>query len=617
MATDYKYCNSLSTYSRFKTRVINIGNVPMGGYFPIRVQSMTNTNTMDTIATVEQCIRLAEAGCDYVRITAQGLKEAQNLAKIKKELKVRGFEIPLIADVHFNPEVAEEAARIVEKVRINPGNYTDKKRFENIDYSKSQYEEEIDKIRERISPLIKICKEYGTAIRIGTNHGSLSDRIISKYGDTPLGMAESAIEFIRICNDLNFENIVLSMKASNIKVMIAACRLLVHEMIKGNMDYPLHLGVTEAGSGDEGRIKSAAGIGTLLEDGIGDTIRVSLTEDPEAEIPVAKTLINRYSYRHYDGHINELLESPINPFDFYKFNTKKVVNIGLNNKPIVVISANNLLAKTEADYIFTENNLTAENANKTPFILSSINWNSLSKFNYPLFDADEYFKSDKKSNEINFVLIKKSDITIEFLEKIKDEETVVLILDSDVNQLVVEQRKMFFNIINSNCKRPIIIKRKYSCETVEEFQLFAATDIALLMTDGLGDGIWLEAEGVHSQIIEKTSFDILQASGARIYKTEYVSCPTCGRTTFNIKESVEQIKRYTSHLKGLKIAVMGCVVNGPGEMADADYGYVGSSQGKINLYKGKCLVRRNINENDALDALINLIKENGDWIEES
>ncbi|NTW31684.1 MAG: (E)-4-hydroxy-3-methylbut-2-enyl-diphosphate synthase [Bacteroidetes bacterium] len=593
----------------------------MGGYFPIRIQSMTNTNTMDTLATVEQTIRLVEAGCDYVRITAQGLKEAENLAKIKKELITRGYEIPLIADVHFNPEVAEVAARIVEKVRINPGNYTDKKRFEKNDYSDVEYAEEINKIRDRISPLIKICKEYGTAIRIGTNHGSLSDRIISRYGDTPMGMAESAVEFIRICEDLDFGNIVLSMKASNIKVMIAACRLLVHKMMKENMDYPLHIGVTEAGSGEEGRIKSAAGIGALLEDGIGDTIRVSLTEEPEAEIPVAKILVNRYSNRHYDGHEIESdtdgFESPVNPFEFYKYNTKEVLNVGKDNDPIVIITANKAEEKNEADYIFTENNSLLENLNNTPAILSSTKWNNVKQFQFPLFEAKNYFHTEKKSTEINFVTITSADIIDEFIEKINDDHTVVLVLEPENNQIVCEQRKIFFNLINSQCKRPVIIKRKYTNLTVEEFQLFTATDIALLMTDGLGDGVWLEAEKVDTKIIEKTAFDILQATGTRVYKTEYVSCPTCGRTSFNIKDTVEQVKRFTSHLTGLKIAIMGCVVNGPGEMADADYGYVGSSEGKINLYKGKCLVKRNIDEENALDALINLIKENGDWVEEN
>jgi len=586
MSTDYKYCNSLTAYSRFRTRVVRIGNVSMGGHFPIRIQSMTNTNTLDTIATVEQSIRLIEAGCEYIRIAAPGIKEAKNLAQIKKELHHRGYETPLIADIHFNPAIAEIAARIVEKIRINPGNYADKKKFGKIEYSPArlparqgysggdaEYAEEIERIRERINPLIRICKEYGTAIRIGTNHGSLSDRIVNRYGDTPHGMVESAFEFIRICEDLDFRNFVLSMKASNSKVMIAAYRLLVHRMMKENMDYPLHIGVTEAGSGEEGRIKSAAGIGVLLEDGIGDTIRVSLTEEPEAEIPVAKILINRYAGKSSPAPMSKIEESPVDPFKYHRRHTNEVLNIGKNNSPVVITKS------------------------------------------HPLFSAKDYFKSKKKSTTANFILTN-TDISIDFIEKIKDDPTVVIVLESDNLHAAVDLRRQIFCLIASHCKAPVIIKRNYSGISVEEFRLYASSDAALLITDGLCDGLWLEAEGIKSEVIEKTAYDILQATGARIYKTEYISCPTCGRTSYNILDTVERVKQFTGHLKGLKIAIMGCVVNGPGEMTDADYGYVGSSPGKINLYKGKELVRRNIDEKDALDALINLIKENGDWVEE-
>jgi (E)-4-hydroxy-3-methylbut-2-enyl-diphosphate synthase len=598
MTTDYKYCNSLTAYSRFKTRVIHIGNIPMGGYFPIRIQSMTNTDTLDTIATVEQSIRLIEAGCEYVRITAPGIKEAENLARIKKELHHRGYETPLIADIHFNPAIAEIAAGIVEKIRINPGNYTDKKKSEKIDYSDAEYAEEIEKIRERISPLINICKDHETAIRIGTNHGSLSGRIVNRYGDTPHGMVESALEFIRICEDLDFRNLVLSMKASNSKVMVAAYRLLVHKMMKENMDYPLHIGVTEAGSGDEGRIKSAAGIGVLLEDGIGDTIRVSLTEEPEAEIPVAKILINKYTGKSSIAPINKIEISLVNPFEYHRRYTNEVLNIGKDNSPVVIVSTEQTNIKSSADY--TSNAI-------------GIFQKDLS---YPLFRAKEYFKSKKKSNTANFILITGTDISIDFIEKIKDDPTAVIVLESDNLHAAVDLRRQIFFLIDSHCKTPVIIKRNYSGITVEEFRLYASSDAALLITDGLGDGLWLEAEGIESEVIEKTAYDILQATGARIYKTEYISCPTCGRTSYNILDTIERVKLFTGHLKGLKIAIMGCVVNGPGEMTDADYGYVGSSPGKINLYKGKELVRRNIDEKDALDALINLIKENGDWVEE-
>ncbi|MGD0709996.1 MAG: (E)-4-hydroxy-3-methylbut-2-enyl-diphosphate synthase [Bacteroidales bacterium] len=612
MKADYKYCNSLTAYSRFKTRVVHIGNIPMGGHNPVRIQSMTNTNTLDTIATVEQCIRLAEAGCEYVRITMPGIKEAENLEKIKKELHKRNFDIPLIADVHFNPLVAEYAAKIVEKVRINPGNYTDKKNFKKFEYTDSEYEEGIEKIRDRISPLIKICKEYGTAIRIGTNHGSLSDRIVSRYGDTPMGMVESALEFIHICEELNFGNIVLSMKASNVRVMIAAYRLLVHRMFIEEMDYPLHVGITEAGSGEEGRIKSAAGIGALLEDGIGDTIRVSLTEDPEAEIPVAEILAGRYTNRHYDGHIENIEESPINPFECHKRFSNETLNIGKDNKPVIIISSDYTIEKTASDYIFGR-----ELQVNYPSIVDAAQWNKSDENSYPLFDAQHYLSSGKKSLLANFIRIAKSDITDKLIRKIKDDATAVLVLESDNPHAAAELRSMVFSLILFHCKCPVIIKRNYCDISVEEFQLFAATDIELLFADGLADGIWLEAESVNREIIEKASFDILQATGARIYKTEYISCPTCGRTSYNVFETIERIKRFTAHLKGLKIAVMGCVVNGPGEMADADYGYVGAGIGKINLYKGKTLVKRSIDEKDALPELIALLKENGDWAEES
>lgn len=606
MTTDYKYCNSLTSYSRFRTRVVQIGNVSMGGHFPIRIQSMTNTNTLDTIATVEQSIRLIEAGCEYVRIAAPGIKEAENLVRIKKELHHRGYETPLIADIHFNPAVAEIAARIVEKVRINPGNYADKKKFEKIEYSDAEYAEEIERIREHISPLIMICKEYGTAIRIGTNHGSLSDRIVSRYGDTPTGMVESAFEFIRICEDLDFGNLVLSMKSSNIKVMVAAYRFLVHRMMKENMDYPLHIGVTEAGSGEEGRIKSAAGIGVLLEDGIGDTIRVSLTEEPEAEIPVAKILINRYAGKNSLTQVSTMQESPVNPFEYHKRYTNEVLNIGKDNSPVVIVSTEQTNIKSDADYVF----------NTIETFLKTLPNKAFKTKRYPLFGAKDYFKSKKKSAAANFILTTNTDLSLDFIEKIKDDPTVIIVLESNNLHAAMELRRQIFCLIASHCKAPVIIKRNYSGISVEEFRLYASSDVALLITDGLGDGLWLEAEGIKSEVIEMTAYDILQSTAARIYKAEYISCPTCGRTSYNILNTVERVKQFTGHLKGLKIAIMGCVVNGPGEMADADYGYVGSSPGKINLYKGKELVRRNIDEKDALDALINLIKDNGDWVEE-
>jgi len=591
--------------------VVHLGDIPLGGHHPIRIQSMTNTNTMDTTATVNQTIQLVDAGCDYVRITAQGPKEAENLAKIKKALSEKGYTVPLIADIHFNPLAAEIAARIVEKVRINPGNYVDKKKNEKIDYSDFEYQEELEHIKERISPLIKICKENNTAIRIGTNHGSLSDRIMSRYGDTPLGMVESALEFIQICEFLDFRNIVLSMKASNIKIMVEAYRLLVHRMMKNGMDYPLHVGVTEAGSGMEGRIKSAAGIGALLHDGIGDTIRVSLTENPEAEVPVAKTIANRYSISYFASN-NQMEESPINPFEYYKRFTHQIKNIGKNNPPIIISNYQKDKSSENTDFIYTPILSALDTKTAVPIIVPSNQW--IKKENlFPLFRMEEYLLTKKKSSELNFILISNSNLTNDIINKLDDERSV-LIIEADY---IYDLRKLFFKLISLHCKCPVIIKRTYTSLSEEEFMIYAATDIAFLMIDGFGDGIWLEAEQINTSLIEKTASDILQSIGARIYKTEYISCPTCGRTSYNILETIDRIKQYTGHLKGLKIAIMGCVVNGPGEMADADYGYVGSLPGKINLYKNKSLVRRNINENEALDALIQLIKDNGDWIDET
>jgi len=592
--------------------VVHIGDIPLGGHHPIRIQSMTNTNTMDTTATVNQTIRLVDAGCDYVRITAQGPKEAENLAKIKKELSEKGYTVPLIADIHFNPLAAEIAARIVEKVRINPGNYVDKKKNEKIDYSDFEYQEELEHIKERISPLIKICKENNTAIRIGTNHGSLSDRIMSRYGDTPLGMVESALEFIQICEFLDFRNIVLSMKASNIKIMVEAYRLLVHRMMKNGMDYPLHVGVTEAGSGMEGRIKSAAGIGALLHDGIGDTIRVSLTENPEAEVPVAKTIANRYSINYFASN-NQMEESPINPFEYYKRFTHQIKNIGKNNPPVIISAIQTDKSSENIDFIYTPNLSVVNTKTTAPVIIPLHQWVKKDSL-FPLFRMEEYLLTKKKSSELNFILLSNTNLTPDFISKIKEDEHIVLIIESDN---IYDLRKIFFQLIQLHCKCPVIIKRTYTDLSEEEFMIYAASDIAFLMVDGLGDGIWLEAEQINTNLIEKTASDILQSIGSKIYKTEYISCPTCGRTSYNILETIDRIKQYTGHLKGLKIAIMGCVVNGPGEMADADYGYVGSLPGKINLYKNKSLVRRNINENEALDALIQLIKDNGDWIDEA
>lgn len=636
------YCNSLTTYSRYQTRVVNIGDVPMGGDNPIRVQSMTTTDTMNTLATVEQSIRMIDAGCEYVRITAPSINEARNLENIKKELKARGYNTPLVADIHFTPNAAELAARIVEKVRVNPGNYADKKKFETIDYTDDAYEKELERIRLRFTPLVKICKEYGTAMRIGTNHGSLSDRILSRYGDTPLGMVESALEFLQICEDNNYHNIVLSMKASNTQVMVQAYRLLVQRMNEAGMNYPLHLGVTEAGEGEDGRIKSAVGIGTLLEDGLGDTVRVSLTEEPEYEIPIAKALVQRYANRTQHKSIapvTNIRQLAYNPYDYKKRDSREVLNIGGHNVPRLVadfsekqeISPASLFAvgynyavsldkwnltEQACDYIYAGNNVVHfEIPGTLGIIYNYKTWLSLKDTtrSYPLFLWDEYAKADKKSEQLNFVLAGINNV-LKYNDSF-DDKTVV-IFETDNEHGMAEQRRMFIELMEKNNTVPVIVKRNYEGLSEETFQLQASTDTGALLLDGLGDGLWIKQKGCSSaKNTNATSFGILQATRTRISKTEYISCPSCGRTLFDLQETTQKIRAKTDHLKGLKIGIMGCIVNGPGEMADADYGYVGTGVGKITLYKGREVMEKNIQSEKAVDALIELIKKHGDWIE--
>jgi len=643
-----KYCNSLTQYSRFLTREVTMGDLKMGGLNPIRVQSMTTTDTMDTMATVEQSIRMIKAGCELVRITAPSMNEAKNLELIKKELVARGYNTPICADIHFTPNAAEFAARVIEKVRVNPGNYADKKKFETIDYTDAAYEQELERIRNRFTPLVKICKEYGTAMRIGTNHGSLSDRILSRYGDTPLGMVESALEFLRICEDNDYYNIVISMKASNTQVMVQAYRLLVAKMIESDRNYPLHLGVTEAGDGEDGRIKSAVGIGTLLEDGLGDTIRVSLTEEPEFEIPVAKALAERYSQRKEHSKIKEIapiaigVELPYDPFEFNRNKTQERINIGNHNVPRVIadysmkpeVTAASLfgvgynysvpldkwnLTDLAVDYLFLgDNKIDFEIPGTLGLIYNSQTW--LTQKNkdrsYPLFCGEEYFEAKEKSAELNFVAVDAEVLTNSFIQKIKNERTVCLILDSFNQHTMPELRRMAMDLKLNNCELPFIIKTNYANLSEEQFQLYSSTDNGGLLLDGFGDGIWIKQKDcVSTQICNSTAFGILQATRSRISKTEYISCPSCGRTLFDLQETTQKIRERTDHLKGIKIGIMGCIVNGPGEMADADYGYVGTGVGKISLYKGKEVVKKNVTSETAVDELIGLIKEHGDWVE--
>ena len=636
-----KYCNSLTSYSRFKTREVMIGGIGFGGNNPIRVQSMTTSDTMDTIATVEESIRMIEAGCELVMITAPSKRDAENLKNIKEELLKRGYNTPIVADIHFTPNAAEIAAKIVEKVRVNPGNYADKKKFEEIEYTDKTYQDELNRIREKFTPLVKICKEHGTAMRIGTNHGSLSDRILSRYGDTPKGMVESAMEFLRICRDENYHEIILSMKASNTRVMVQAYRLLVAEMIKESMNYPLHLGVTEAGEAEDGRIKSAVGIGALLEDGIGDTIRVSLTEAPEHEMPVAFNLLKNFTNRNNSQKIKDIAKNPLNPFEYSRRKTNKVKNIGGNNVPIVI---SNLKRKNKikpssffplgyqysvpldkwnindqaTDYIFLDDKKVDFEIPGTLRLIYNFKFWKKNKEGYPLLSSDEYLNNNKLSKEINFIEIYFKNLCEDLFTKITKDPTAVLIVKTDNINGLAEQRRIFIELINRNIKTPVIIRRDYNQLDAKHLQLNSSSDVGGLLIDGLGDGITINnnKEG-ESLRINSTAFGILQASRTRISKTEYISCPSCGRTLFDLQETTAKIRKVTDHLKGVKIGIMGCIVNGPGEMADADYGYVGTRPGKITLYKEKTVVKKNIDEELAVDALIDLIKEHGDWVEKN
>jgi len=653
------YCNSKKEYGRWLTREVKIGDIPMGGHNPIRIQSMTTIDTMDTIGSVEQTIRMVDAGCEYVRITAPSIKEAENLGNIKKELKYRGYQVPLVADIHFTPNAAEVAARIVEKVRVNPGNYADKKKFDQLTYSDSEYQAELDRIYKKFAPLVKICKEYGTAMRIGTNHGSLSDRIMSHYGDTPEGMVESALEFIRICEDLNYYNLVISMKSSNPQVMVQAYRLLVQKMVLENMNYPLHLGVTEAGDGEDGRIKSAVGIGTLLEDGLGDTVRVSLTEEPEKEAPVAIALVNRYQNRaasiaqHSPREIFQLnpVHNIVTPYQSRETNT--FIGGALVPRVVVDLSANHLkdpsiltdvgykydllndkyhMGEQSVDFVFLGDQLPSFNMpGNLKQLYNYSTWKDIpNPVNiHPVFELENFISSSQKDPVLNLIKIKNDDLQSEIFGQLALDQTIVFILETNHIHGMAEQRQFFINLQEIGVDCPVIIKRSYQKEDfsgplgdimnpeepLSKIQLYTATDLGALLIDGLGSGVWIDSPATPIAKLVSVSFGILQATRSRISKTEYISCPSCGRTLFDLQETTHMIRSRTNHLKGLKIGIMGCIVNGPGEMADADYGYVGAGPDKITLYRGKQVVKKNVSSSKALDELIEIIKEDGRWIE--
>ena len=628
------YCPSLTRYHRWQTREVMVGNVGVGGKNPIRTQSMTTTDTLDTIGTIEQSIRMINAGCEIVRVTAPSIKEAKNLQAIRDGLREKGYDTPLVADIHFTPNAAEIAARIVEKVRVNPGNYADRKKFEIHDYNDETYVEKLDRIRERFIPLVQICKEYGTAMRIGTNHGSLSDRIMSRYGDTPIGMVESAMEFLRIAEDENYHNIILSMKASNTQVMVQAYRLLVKTMVLEGMNYPLHLGVTEAGEGEDGRIKSSVGIGTLMEDGLGDTIRVSLTEEPEAEIPVAQLLVNRYAARKNHEPIPEINSIPYDPFFRNKRETNTILNLGGDEVPRIIgnISRKGLITYHDlipfgyiysenrdkwqisdqaVDFLFIGNNSIDFEIPGTLGIIQNHISSEDKERHFSIYSFDE--KSMIDQNKISFLNIH-SDISSSLMVELSQLKKTIFVLDTINEHGYADQRRFFVECMKKKVQNPIIVKRSYRQCSQDELLLYSATDLGGLQLDGFGDGIWIDSSHDVGYVNE-TAFGILQASRSRISKTEYISCPSCGRTLFDLQETTAIIRARTDHLKGLKIGIMGCIVNGPGEMADADYGYVGTGVGKISLYKGQDVIEKNIPSESAVDALIQLIDLHGDWIE--
>lgn len=608
-------------YSRRKANEVYIGATPMGGANPIRIQSMTNTVTMDTDACIAQAKRIIDAGGEYVRLTTQGVREAENLKFINAGLRKDGYNTPLVADVHFNPKVAEVAALYAEKVRINPGNYVDAARtFKQLEYTDEEYAQEIQKIRDRFIPFLNICKENHTAIRIGVNHGSLSDRIMSRYGDTPEGMVESCMEFLRICVEQEFTNVVISIKASNTVVMVKTVRLLAEQMDKEGMAFPLHLGVTEAGDGEDGRIKSALGIGALLADGLGDTIRVSLSEAPEAEIPVARKLVDYILQREDHPYIPGMEAENFSYTSPDRRVTTAVGNIGGNQVPVVISARldqnTGVSEQFKPDYIYCGQQLPADRRADTGYIVDANVWQG-EEGTYPAFNFQQLIGLHHCNAPVKFLFTTYMGLNEEAMACLRMHPEVVIIAQSNHPNRLGEFRGIAHQLMSKGLKNPLVFFQFYEEAQLEDLQIKAAADMGALIFDGFCDGILLYNHGgkIAETKVDETAFGILQAGRVRTSKTEYISCPGCGRTLYDLESTIARIKAATSHLKGLKIGIMGCIVNGPGEMADADYGYVGAGRGKISLYKQKECIEKNIPEDQAVEKLIELIKKNGDYQE--
>ncbi|WP_319479890.1 (E)-4-hydroxy-3-methylbut-2-enyl-diphosphate synthase [uncultured Draconibacterium sp.] len=610
---NFNYIKDLTRYQRQETAEVNIGGVPVGSSHPIRIQTMTDTNTTDTEATIEQIIRVVKAGADYVRVTVKGMSDAESLQVIKKELVERGYNTPLIADIHFNPRLAEIAAKYVSKVRINPGNFYDKRaQFKNKIYTDVEYNQELAIIEKQFVPFLKMLKETKTALRIGANHGSLSDRVMSRYGDTPAGIAESVMEFLRICKKEDFKNVVVSIKSSNTRVMVYTVRLLNFKMRLEDMKFPIHLGVTEAGEGEDGRIKSAVGVGALLSDGIGDTVRISLTEAPLNEIPVALKLVNHF--KRYQNHepISAPMIAQTNPFEYERRDTRPVLNMGGKQLPVVIADLGD---RSLREMIPIRGKLVPE------FFISGNKILDIQGEEYPVITLEEYLFESTRWGRMKFIRTDKAefdrfmDMHPEIIMKLKQTRKTVLILESHNANPMAELRAFFMSLETHIWKVPVVLFRQYNESRLDDLQITAAADLGGLLIDGYGDGICIsnENENITFTELKDLSFALLQASRMRVTKTEFVSCPGCGRTLFNLQETTRAVKAHFKHLDHLKIGIMGCVVNGPGEMGDVDYGFVGAGNNKVNLYKGLKPIKRHIPYENAVEELEQLIRENGDW----